>query len=149
MVHLPQAPYYRWCSLSLSRTPIHVSSISSAQLIYVFISHKFISHSLVWFSVPPVTSGVGFSCLLRHNFLLQDAAKVIQKIIQKNPDSINFNVIAISKKAWALEWFQESTFTTLTTWIICFRLAFFLVLEFVTTVSFSILISLHRVQVKL
>ncbi|XAR70514.1 Ubiquitinyl hydrolase 1 [Bertholletia excelsa] len=30
--------------------------------------------------------------------LLQDAAKVIQGIIQKNPDSINFNVIAISKK---------------------------------------------------
>ncbi|KAK4434878.1 Ubiquitin carboxyl-terminal hydrolase 3 [Sesamum alatum] len=30
--------------------------------------------------------------------LLQDAAKVIQKFIQKNPDSINFNVIAISKK---------------------------------------------------
>ncbi|KAG8374668.1 hypothetical protein BUALT_Bualt10G0019900 [Buddleja alternifolia] len=28
----------------------------------------------------------------------EDAAKVIQKIIQKNPDSINFNVIAISKK---------------------------------------------------
>ncbi|KAI3469012.1 hypothetical protein Pfo_025675 [Paulownia fortunei] len=35
--------------------------------------------------------------------LLQDAAKVIQKIIQKNPDSINFNVIAISKKTGALE----------------------------------------------
>lgn len=33
--------------------------------------------------------------------LLQDAAKVIQKIIQKNPDSINFNVIAISKKTEA------------------------------------------------
>ncbi|PSR93464.1 Ubiquitin carboxyl-terminal hydrolase [Actinidia chinensis var. chinensis] len=31
--------------------------------------------------------------------LLQDAAKVIQEIIQKNPDSINFNVIAISKKS--------------------------------------------------
>ncbi|KAL6349447.1 hypothetical protein AAG906_034104 [Vitis piasezkii] len=30
--------------------------------------------------------------------LLQDAAKVILGIIQKNPDSINFNVIAISKK---------------------------------------------------
>ncbi|PIN13530.1 Ubiquitin C-terminal hydrolase UCHL1 [Handroanthus impetiginosus] len=30
--------------------------------------------------------------------LLQDAAKVIQKFIEKNPDSINFNVIAISKK---------------------------------------------------
>ncbi|PHT78907.1 hypothetical protein T459_16959 [Capsicum annuum] len=30
--------------------------------------------------------------------LLKDAAKVIQKIIEKNPDSINFNVIAISKK---------------------------------------------------
>ncbi|KAL2237896.1 ubiquitin carboxyl-terminal hydrolase 3 [Sesamum indicum] len=30
--------------------------------------------------------------------LLQDAAKVIQKFIAKNPDSINFNVIAISKK---------------------------------------------------
>ncbi|KAL0329445.1 UNVERIFIED_CONTAM: Ubiquitin carboxyl-terminal hydrolase 3 [Sesamum radiatum] len=30
--------------------------------------------------------------------LLQDAAKVIQKSIAKNPDSINFNVIAISKK---------------------------------------------------
>lgn len=33
--------------------------------------------------------------------LLQDAAKVVQKIIQKNPDSINFNVIAISKKTEA------------------------------------------------
>ncbi|KAK9275889.1 hypothetical protein L1049_023163 [Liquidambar formosana] len=30
--------------------------------------------------------------------LLQDAAKVIQGMIQKNPESINFNVIAISKK---------------------------------------------------
>ncbi|XP_059645708.1 ubiquitin carboxyl-terminal hydrolase 3 [Cornus florida] len=29
---------------------------------------------------------------------LQDAAKVIKGMIQKNPDSINFNVIAISKK---------------------------------------------------
>ncbi|KAL7123511.1 hypothetical protein ACP275_01G109400 [Erythranthe tilingii] len=35
--------------------------------------------------------------------LLKDAAKVIQKIIQKNPDSINFNVIAISKKTGELE----------------------------------------------
>ncbi|PON65113.1 Peptidase C12, ubiquitin carboxyl-terminal hydrolase [Trema orientale] len=31
--------------------------------------------------------------------LLQDAAKVIQGMIQKNPESLNFNVIAISKKA--------------------------------------------------
>ncbi|XP_056160370.1 ubiquitin carboxyl-terminal hydrolase 3-like isoform X1 [Syzygium oleosum] len=30
--------------------------------------------------------------------LLQDAAKVIQEMIQKNPDSLNFNVIALSKK---------------------------------------------------
>ncbi|XP_075488585.1 ubiquitin carboxyl-terminal hydrolase 3 isoform X2 [Primulina tabacum] len=30
--------------------------------------------------------------------LLQDTAKIIQKIIQKNPDSNNFNVISISKK---------------------------------------------------
>ncbi|WCJ25819.1 Ubiquitin carboxyl-terminal hydrolase 3 [Euphorbia peplus] len=30
--------------------------------------------------------------------LLQDAAKVIQEMIQKNPDSLNFNVIAVSKK---------------------------------------------------
>ncbi|KAL3497558.1 hypothetical protein ACH5RR_040290 [Cinchona calisaya] len=29
--------------------------------------------------------------------LLQDAAKVIQKMIQNNPDSLNFNVMAISK----------------------------------------------------
>ncbi|KAK4364472.1 hypothetical protein RND71_015830 [Anisodus tanguticus] len=28
----------------------------------------------------------------------EDAAKVIQKMIQKNPDSMNFNVIAISKR---------------------------------------------------
>ncbi|KAL1553503.1 Ubiquitin carboxyl-terminal hydrolase 3 [Salvia divinorum] len=35
------------------------------------------------------------------NTILQDAAKVIQKFIQKNPDSINFNVIAISKKTGA------------------------------------------------
>ncbi|KAB2622759.1 ubiquitin carboxyl-terminal hydrolase isozyme L3-like [Pyrus ussuriensis x Pyrus communis] len=33
------------------------------------------------------------------NSLLQDAAKVIQGMIQKNPDSLNFNVIAISKKS--------------------------------------------------
>ncbi|KAL9231159.1 hypothetical protein vseg_006417 [Gypsophila vaccaria] len=33
------------------------------------------------------------------NTLLQDAAKVIKDIIQKNPNSVNFNVIAISKKA--------------------------------------------------
>lgn len=32
-------------------------------------------------------------------FFYQDAAKVIQGVIQKNPDSINFNVIAISKKS--------------------------------------------------
>ncbi|KAI9174749.1 hypothetical protein LWI28_022236 [Acer negundo] len=31
--------------------------------------------------------------------LLQDAAKVIQGMIQKNPGSLNFNVIALSKKA--------------------------------------------------
>ncbi|OAY56763.1 ubiquitin carboxyl-terminal hydrolase 3 [Manihot esculenta] len=31
--------------------------------------------------------------------LLQDAAKVIRDMIQKNPDSLNFNVIAISKKS--------------------------------------------------
>ncbi|KAG8662305.1 ubiquitin carboxyl-terminal hydrolase 3 [Manihot esculenta] len=31
--------------------------------------------------------------------LLQDAAKVIRNMIQENPDSLNFNVIAISKKA--------------------------------------------------
>ncbi|KAG5592794.1 hypothetical protein H5410_043308 [Solanum commersonii] len=30
--------------------------------------------------------------------LLQDAAKVIQKMMQKNPDTMNFNVIAISKR---------------------------------------------------
>ncbi|KAK6783053.1 hypothetical protein RDI58_020849 [Solanum bulbocastanum] len=30
--------------------------------------------------------------------LLQDAAKVVQKMMQKNPDSMNFNVIAISKR---------------------------------------------------
>ncbi|KAF8027360.1 hypothetical protein BT93_E0304 [Corymbia citriodora subsp. variegata] len=30
--------------------------------------------------------------------LLKDAAKVIQEMIQKNPDSLNFNVIALSKK---------------------------------------------------
>lgn len=30
--------------------------------------------------------------------VLQDAVKVIQKIIQQNPDSINFNVMVISKK---------------------------------------------------
>ncbi|KAL3499674.1 hypothetical protein ACH5RR_038767 [Cinchona calisaya] len=30
--------------------------------------------------------------------LLQDVAKVIQKTIEKNPDSLNFNVMAISKK---------------------------------------------------
>ncbi|MED6193866.1 Ubiquitin carboxyl-terminal hydrolase 3 [Stylosanthes scabra] len=31
--------------------------------------------------------------------LLKDAAKVINSMIQKNPDSINFNVIAVSKKS--------------------------------------------------
>ncbi|XP_061347686.1 ubiquitin carboxyl-terminal hydrolase 3-like [Gastrolobium bilobum] len=31
--------------------------------------------------------------------LLRDAAKVIQSMIQKNPDSLNFNVIALSKKS--------------------------------------------------
>ncbi|XVF13444.1 hypothetical protein REPUB_Repub08aG0208400 [Reevesia pubescens] len=30
--------------------------------------------------------------------LLQDAAKVIKGMIQKNPESLNFNVIALSKK---------------------------------------------------
>eukprot|EP01018_Ginkgo_biloba_P001505 Gb_17814 [translate_table: standard] len=30
--------------------------------------------------------------------LLKDAVKVIQNIVQKNPDSVNFNVIALSKK---------------------------------------------------
>ncbi|KAI4327165.1 hypothetical protein L6164_019659 [Bauhinia variegata] len=33
--------------------------------------------------------------------LLKDAAKVIQSMIQKNPDSLNFNVIAVSKKSGA------------------------------------------------
>lgn len=31
--------------------------------------------------------------------LLQDAAKVINQMMQRNPDSMNFNVMAISKKA--------------------------------------------------
>uniref|UniRef100_A0A2P2JZD4 Ubiquitin carboxyl-terminal hydrolase n=2 Tax=Rhizophora mucronata TaxID=61149 RepID=A0A2P2JZD4_RHIMU len=31
--------------------------------------------------------------------LLQDAAKVIKGMIQKNPESLNFNIIAVSKKA--------------------------------------------------
>ncbi|GLT49130.1 hypothetical protein SLA2020_227080 [Shorea laevis] len=31
--------------------------------------------------------------------LLQDAAKIIQGVIQQNPESLNFNVIAISKKS--------------------------------------------------
>lgn len=30
--------------------------------------------------------------------ILEDAAEVIKRIIQKNPDSVNFNVIALSKK---------------------------------------------------
>jgi hypothetical protein len=34
-----------------------------------------------------------------HLNVLQDAAKAIQSMIQKNPDSLNFNVIAISKKS--------------------------------------------------
>ncbi|KAG5562447.1 hypothetical protein RHGRI_005246 [Rhododendron griersonianum] len=34
-----------------------------------------------------------------HGSLLQDAAKVIQGVIRNNPDSVNFNVIAISKKS--------------------------------------------------
>jgi ubiquitin carboxyl-terminal hydrolase L3 len=43
-------------------------------------------------------------CILNHLTnvhlnLLQDAAKAIQSMIQKNPDSLNFNVIAISKKS--------------------------------------------------
>ncbi|KAL0395024.1 UNVERIFIED_CONTAM: Ubiquitin carboxyl-terminal hydrolase 3 [Sesamum latifolium] len=41
----------------------------------------------------PISHGASFP-----STLLQDAAKVIQKFIAKNPDSINFNVIAISKK---------------------------------------------------
>ncbi|KAG6412887.1 hypothetical protein SASPL_125581 [Salvia splendens] len=44
----------------------------------------------------PISHGASSS-----NTILQDAAKVIQKFIQKNPDSINFNVIAISKKTGA------------------------------------------------
>ncbi|CAM8980338.1 unnamed protein product [Rhodiola kirilowii] len=32
--------------------------------------------------------------------LLKDAAKVIQGMIQKNPDSVNFNVIAVSKRVF-------------------------------------------------
>ncbi|KAL2489699.1 ubiquitin C-terminal hydrolase 3 [Forsythia ovata] len=35
--------------------------------------------------------------------LLRDAAKVIQQMILKNPESINFNVISISKKTEAFE----------------------------------------------
>ncbi|PNX76667.1 ubiquitin carboxyl-terminal hydrolase isozyme L3-like protein [Trifolium pratense] len=31
--------------------------------------------------------------------LLKDSAKAIQSMIEKNPDSLNFNVIAISKKS--------------------------------------------------
>ncbi|KAK4718773.1 hypothetical protein R3W88_017111 [Solanum pinnatisectum] len=40
----------------------------------------------------PITHGASSP-----NSLLKDAARVIKKIIEKNPDSINFNVIAISK----------------------------------------------------
>ncbi|CAH8276280.1 unnamed protein product [Arabidopsis lyrata] len=42
----------------------------------------------------PISHGVSSPATL-----LQDAAKVIKTIIEKNPDSLNFNVIAISKKA--------------------------------------------------
>ena len=31
---------------------------------------------------------------------LQDATKVMKKFIEKNPDTLNFNVIAISKRTW-------------------------------------------------
>ncbi|KAH0645826.1 hypothetical protein KY284_033710 [Solanum tuberosum] len=41
----------------------------------------------------PISHGASTPCSL-----LQDAAKVIQKMMQKNPDSMNFNVIAISKR---------------------------------------------------
>lgn len=40
----------------------------------------------------PITHGASSP-----NSLLKDAATVIKKIIEQNPDSINFNVIAISK----------------------------------------------------
>ncbi|KAG5601350.1 hypothetical protein H5410_032720 [Solanum commersonii] len=40
----------------------------------------------------PITHGASSP-----NSLLKDAARVIKKIIEKNPDSINFNVIAISQ----------------------------------------------------
>ncbi|OWM88342.1 ubiquitin carboxyl-terminal hydrolase 3 [Punica granatum] len=44
------------------------------------------------------------SCPISHgpsspSTLLQDAAKVIRGMIEKNPESLNFNVIAVSKKA--------------------------------------------------
>ncbi|QCD81337.1 ubiquitin carboxyl-terminal hydrolase L3 [Vigna unguiculata] len=42
----------------------------------------------------PISHGVS-----SQSTLLRDAAKVIQSMIQKNPDSLNFNVIAISKKS--------------------------------------------------
>jgi len=38
-------------------------------------------------------------CILMTFIAWQDAAKVIQGMIEKNPGSLNFNVIAISKRA--------------------------------------------------
>ncbi|GAV88994.1 Peptidase_C12 domain-containing protein [Cephalotus follicularis] len=43
-------------------------------------------------------SGPVYHCASSPSSLLKDAAEVIQGMIQKNPDSLNFNVIAVSKK---------------------------------------------------
>jgi len=45
----------------------------------------------------PISHGVS-----SRNTLLQDAAKVIKQTIQKNPNSMNFNVMALSKKNTAI-----------------------------------------------
>lgn len=47
-------------------------------------------------TIPPLISDVYLWMLLN----IQDAAKVIKKIIEKNPDTLNFNVMAISKRTW-------------------------------------------------
>lgn len=57
-------------------------------------------HSFIWFMCQQKWSNSNLIQLFDIVFCSQqDTAKVIQGVIQKNPESLNFNVIAISKKS--------------------------------------------------
>ncbi|XP_057976424.1 ubiquitin carboxyl-terminal hydrolase 3-like isoform X2 [Malania oleifera] len=68
-------------------------SLNFTNLIFCNVCFAGVLYELDGRNLGPISHGASSP-----SSLLQDAAKVIQGVIQKNPGSINFNVIAVSKK---------------------------------------------------